>query len=222
MFCTVRTNVAFSHSGVRLRRRVCLHPKCIQIMQVIVWKVHENISVLAMTVRLTCLQLQATAPCMPPGHPYTHIDIGSCSTCLWCMTVQYQTVQVVLKPPVLSRTSGTSHLWEVKTLKGESCLIFDPTHCETEKSSSCLLFFFFLLLLEESFSIFIPKCNYRLLNGRRRPNLHTCHISLKADFSGFVCRALSYHVSTAKWLADIGICLSFHSPHLACSFVKLL
>lgn len=40
-----------------------------------------------------------------------------------------------------------------------------------------------LFFLEKSFSIFIVKCNYRLLNWRRRPHLHTCHISLKAGLS---------------------------------------
>lgn len=38
-----------------------------------------------------------------------------------------------------------------------------PTWRQKSKAAAVLFF------LEESFSIFILKCNYRLLNGRRRP-----------------------------------------------------
>lgn len=60
---------------------------------------------------------------------------------------------------------GLASRAKLKSLKGQDVTyLIPPTLSERKVKQPPLSF------LEESFSVFILKCNYRLLNGRRRPN----------------------------------------------------
>lgn len=123
-------------------------------------------------VRLTCLPGQRTTASMPlePTPPYTdqHSSIRG--------AIRVISSSVVLGKNTWSRTwkagvsatdgqLGLASCAKLKSLKGQDVTdLIPPTLSERKVKQPPLSF------LEESFSIFILKCNYRLLNGRRRPN----------------------------------------------------
>ena len=130
-------------------------------------------------VRLTCLQGRRTAPCTPlkprytPAHQHSSTEgaiiivISSSVVSMYNYLIKKKknTWSQVLEQWVAAsdRQLGPASRVRLKSLKGQHVRP-DPTHSVPEEQSCCLSFF-----LEESFSIFILICNYRLLNGRRRP-----------------------------------------------------
>lgn len=66
------------------------------------------------------------------------------------------------------RLEATTHT-KLKSLKGRHNNYLILTHSQKSKAAASVFFFFLFFFFEESFSVFILKCNYRLLNGRRRP-----------------------------------------------------